>query len=236
MIVAMRRLVGPVIQVRELERGFGPRSVLAGVDLCVGAGEILGVLGPAGAGKTTLLRVLAGVLPPTRGEVRVLGRVELVIADEKAQSQRISAFENLVFAGRLRGLPARDCVERARTLLEEAGLDAIGHRAVGEFAPAQLQRLALARALMSSPAVLLVEERTGLDPATTAAVQSLVRKHALRGGAAVWSTRRLDDLQGLARDVTLLAAGRVRYSGSVEALALRALGGGAAPHAAFVAA
>ena len=222
--------MGPVIQVRALARGFGPRSVLAGVDLAVGRGEIHGILGPAGAGKTTLLRMLAGLLPPTRGEVRALGRVELVCIDQGFE--RVSAFENLVFAGRMHGLEPLTCVERARTLLREAGLEGSCERAVGTFTPPMHQQLAVARSLMRAPAVLLIDESAH----DVTAIRSLVRLHALRGGAAVWATGRLSDLQGLAGNVTLLAAGRVRYAGSVDALALRSLPGSDEPFAQPVAA
>jgi ABC-2 type transport system ATP-binding protein len=85
-------------------------------------------------------------------------------------------------------------------------------------------RLAFARALLSDPDVLLIDEPpAGVDPATCAAVRALVSSHALSGAAVVWATRRLDELRGLASVLTLLAGGRVRYAGSVEALAQRAL-------------
>jgi ABC-type multidrug transport system ATPase subunit len=89
-------------------------------------------------------------------------------------------------------------------------------------------RIALARAIAAEPAVLLVDEPAGgFDAETAAATRALVQRHAIRGGACVWATRRLDSLHGLATEVTVLAGGRPRYSGGVEALMLRALAGSA---------
>ena len=91
--------------------------------------------------------------------------------------------------------------------------------------PDRAARIA-ARALAAAPDVLLVDEPPeGVDGGTAAATRALVARHAAHGGAVIWATRRLDDLQRLASGVTLLAGGRVRYSGTVEALAMRALAG-----------
>jgi len=97
-----------------------------------------------------------------------------------------------------------------------------------QLEPATRFRIALARAVAGEPAVLLVDEPSGgFDTETAAAARALVIRHVTRGGACVWATRRLDTLHGLASGVTVLAGGRVRYAGSVDALALRALSGSA---------
>jgi ABC-2 type transport system ATP-binding protein len=231
MIERMRRVAGPVIQVRALERDFGPRRALAGVDLAVGAGEVHGLIGPGTGGKTTLLRLLAGLLPPSRGEALVCGhpsgaaelrgRVGLVSVDE---SSPVSALESLVFAGRRHGMTARTAGDRGRELLHQVGLARAGDGPISGWTPGMRLRLAFARALLTRPDVLLVDEPpAGIDAATAAAARALVSSHGLAGAAVICATRRLDELRELARDVTLLAAGRVRYSGSVEALSLRAM-------------
>jgi ABC-2 type transport system ATP-binding protein len=229
----MRRIAGPVIDTRALERWFGPRPALAGVDVGVGAGEVHGLLGPGRAGKTTLLRVLAGLLAPTSGTARVLGwpstsaelrgRVGLVTVDGTL-SPGLCGIDNLVLAGRLRGMNAGSASDRALAVLQQVGLARAGERPVGAWSPGMRLRLAFARALLTNPQVLLIDEPpAGIDPATSAAVRALVSSHARSGTTVLWATRRLDELQGLATSLTLLAGGRVRYAGSVETLAERAL-------------
>jgi ABC-2 type transport system ATP-binding protein len=234
MIVPMRLVAGPMIQVRGLDFDYGRRRTLAGVDVTVGAGEIHGLIGPGAGGKTTLLRLLAGMLEPTRGQALVCGRasgdpqlrghVGLVSVDEGRAYQGISGLENLVFAGRLHGMSARTATDRGRAVLHQVGLARAGDGPLRAWTPGMQLRLAFARALLTGPDVLLIDESpAGIDAATAAAVRALVSSHALAGAAVICATRRLDELHELAGDVTLLAAGRVRYAGSVEALSLRAM-------------
>jgi ABC-2 type transport system ATP-binding protein len=229
----MRRIAGPVIDTRALDRWFGPRAALAGVDVAVGAGEVHGLIGPARSGKTTLLRVLAGAVAPSSGSARVLGwpstsielrgRVGLVSVDASLSS-RLSGPDTLVLAGRVRGMAAGSASDRAVAVLQQVGLARAGDRPVAAWTPGMRLRLAFARALLTNPQVLLIDEAPEpVDPATSAAVRALVSSHARSGTAILWATRRLDELQGLASSLTLLAGGRVRYAGSVETLALRAL-------------
>jgi heme exporter protein A len=147
-----------VIRARSLEKRFGDKRVLRGLDLDVGEGEFLLVTGPNGAGKTTLLRLLAGLYAPSGGELEVAverGRVGFV-GHEPLVYRELTALENLDLFGRLYRVPERR--ERIGMLLERFGLwDARGDRA-GTYSRGMLQRLALCRAFLHEPSLLLLDE------------------------------------------------------------------------------
>ena len=222
---------GPcAIEVQNLVRSFGDHQALAGVSLTARAGEIHALLGPNGAGKTTLLRVLSGLADPTEGSIRILGadgrgrgargRVGLVPAGDRSFYLRISGTENLVFFARLHGLRKRAAAARAREVLEDVGLTEAAGRPVGGWSHGMQKRLSVARALLTSPPVLLVDEAThDLDPEGAERIRALIADLAARDGAAVlWATQRLDEIRGFASAVTFLDRGTVRFAGSVEAL------------------
>ena len=220
-----------VVDVRGLSRSFGPKRALADVSLTVARGEVHALLGPNGAGKTTLLRALMGLVGPTSGRVRVLGRdvserprdlhrlVGLVPSQERTFYERVSGLENLRFFARLHGLRSREAVARARAALVDVGLEEAADRRVGEYSHGMKKRLGMARALLSEPALLLVDEAThDLDPAGATRVRALARAVADRGAAVVWATQRIEEIRGLADGATLLRLGEVRFSGTVPAL------------------
>jgi ABC-2 type transport system ATP-binding protein len=226
----------PAIDVRGLERRFGKREALRGVDLSVHAGHIHALLGPNGAGKTTLLRTLAGLIEPTAGTVRVAGVdaakgprglrgiVGFVPSSDRSAYQRISGLENLAFYARLHGLRKRAAFARASEVLADVGLADCADDPVNTWSHGMQQRLSVARALLTEPPVLLVDEAThDLDPAAAANVRELIAACAERGAAVLWATQRLDELRGFAGQVTLMASGVAAFEGTVEALAARAL-------------
>ena len=155
-----------MIRARGLERRFGAKRVLRGVDLDVERGEFLLVTGPNGSGKTTLLRLIVGLAAPTAGEVRVEAeRARLgYLGHEPMVYRELTALENLDLYGRLYHVPERR--ERIGMLLERFGLwDARRDRA-GSFSRGMLQRLALCRTLLHEPDVLVLDEPfTALDTA-----------------------------------------------------------------------
>lgn len=226
----------PIVEAEAVSRSFAGKQALAGVSLHVEGGEICGLIGPNGAGKTTLLRILTGLLDPSSGSVRILGqeptrapralrqRLGLVPSGDRSFYLRISGLENLLFFARMHGMRRRAAVAEARRVLAEVDLLDAQHRAVGTYSHGMQKRLSVARALLTHPDALLVDEAThDLDPAGARRVRELVAEIAARGAAIVWATQRLDELRGFADQVTLLAGGEVRFAGTVGDLLARSL-------------
>ena len=206
------------LEVADLARSFGHVRALKGVSFTLQRGETLAVFGPNGAGKTTLLRLLAGVLRPDRGSVRVLGRP--LRRDESDTRRRIglishasllydglTALENLVFYGRLYGL--HQPRQAALKALESVGLLERATSLAGTMSRGMLQRLAIARALLHDPDVVLLDEPfTGLDQKAAAQLRDeLGRLHDARR-AIVIVTHNLDEGLELATQVAIQVSGR----------------------------
>ncbi len=170
------------IELDGLERRYGERVALAGVSVRVEAGQTLAVLGGNGAGKTTLLRVLAGLLRPHGGSARVLdaelprerwklpGRIGF-LGHEPLLYRDLNGRENLTYHARLHGVPPA----RVDTVLEEVGMDRRATDPVRELSRGMVQRLAVARAVLHEPPLLLLDEpRANLDPAAAEALEPLI--------------------------------------------------------------
>ena len=163
-----------MLDVREVTVTFQQRPLLDRVTLHVSRGEVLALLGPSGSGKTTLLRVIAGLQPVEAGTVLLDGEditavpthrrsVGLVFQDNQLFPHRTVA-ENIAFGLRMQGMPRRDRDERVANLLDLVGLSGFEARSVARLSGGEAKRIALARSLAPSPAVLLLDEPlTGLD-------------------------------------------------------------------------
>jgi heme exporter protein A len=170
------------IELERLERRYGERVALAGVSVRVEAGQTLAVLGGNGAGKTTLLRVLAGLLRPNGGSASVLGadlpgeRWKLpsqvgYLGHEPLLYRELSGRENLRYQARLHGVPA----SRVEPMLEAVGMDRRAADPVRELSRGMVQRLAVARAVLHDPELLLLDEpRASLDPAGAELLEPLI--------------------------------------------------------------
>ena len=208
----------PLLVARGIRRSFGRTRVLHGLDLTLAPGEALAIAGPNGAGKSTLLRILAGLMRPTAGEVRVLGRP---LARDGAEARRavgllshqsllyddLTLCENLTFAARLYGLPAPAAT--ARAALEAAGLGARLDDSPRRLSRGLLQRAAIARALLHGPRVLLLDEPfTALDAASAERLRDLLRARLAEGLGLVVVTHHLAEVWDLATRVAVMADGR----------------------------
>ena len=165
-----------MIRARGLERRFGAKRVIAGLDLDVGDRDLLLVTGPNGSGKSTLLGLCAGLLAPTRGTLEVdVERGEVgYLAHEPLVYRELTALENLDLYGRLYRVPERR--ERSGMLLERFGLWEARHERVSTFSRGMTQRLALCRALLHEPRLVLLDEPySGLDEAGAALLDDELR-------------------------------------------------------------
>jgi heme ABC exporter ATP-binding subunit CcmA len=224
----------PALRARGLVKRFGALAALRGVDLEVNYGTIHAILGPNGAGKTTLLRILAGLSRPSGGEV-VLNREDgNSIEPRKARSEigyvghatllysELSARENLLFAAKLYGVS--DARERADALLEAEGLHEVADLRAGAFSRGMAQRLAIARACIHDPKIILLDEPfTGLD--RPSADRLAARLDNLRGQsrALVLITHDLCLAADLADRVDTLIRGRVSFQASAGDITLERL-------------
>ncbi|GIH51058.1 ABC-type multidrug transport system, ATPase component [Microbispora rosea] len=225
------------IQISGLRRTFGKVTALDGLDLTV-PGGMYGLLGTNGAGKTTLMRVLAGVLPPTAGTVRVGGH-DLATRTGRLAVQRrlgylpqdlglypdLSAQEFLDYVGLLKGLD--DTAARRRQigeLLDMVGLADAATRKLRGFSGGMRRRVGIAQALLGDPALVVVDEPTaGLDPEERIRFRTLLASIAA-GRTVLLSTHIVEDVAQTCRDTAVMARGRVVFNGPVADIVQRAEG------------
>jgi heme exporter protein A len=200
---------------------YGDFPALRDIRLEAERGSCLALIGRNGAGKTTLLRIIAGFSRPGKGEVRILGtpprqtetrRNVGFIGHGIAVYDELSALENLTLYARLYGLP--NPRHSALEWLEQTGLERVRDGLVREFSRGMRQRLAVARAFLHNPSVLLLDEPfTALDDRAIAVLQRLLRDGLAQGKTIIMSTHQLREALELASHVALLNRGRVAFHG-----------------------
>jgi heme exporter protein A len=212
----------PVIQVTKLVKRFGTKTVLSGLDLDVHRGEFVALLGPNGAGKTTFLRILASLSNPSLGEVRVAGhRLPHQAAEVRARLGVVShmpllygdltAEENLRFYGRLYGIPRIS--ERIDEVLSMIGLGSRRRDLVRTFSRGMQQRLAIGRAVLHDPDVMLFDEpHTGLDQDASAMLDTIFKSVAAQGRTVVMTSHDLVRAEALASRFDVLSRGVITAS------------------------
>ncbi len=211
-----------MIEVTRLVKRFGMKTVLHGMDFSVEPGEFVALLGPNGAGKTTFLRILASLSRPSLGEVKVAGyRLPIQAAAVRARLGVVShlpllygdltAEENLRFYGRMYNLPALE--SRIRVVLEMVDLEKRRRDLVRTFSRGMQQRLAIGRAVLHDPDVMLFDEPyTGLDQDASAMLDEVLRSVAARGRTVVMTSHDLARAEDLATRFDILSRGRIAAS------------------------
>jgi ABC-2 type transport system ATP-binding protein len=218
------------IVVEDLYKSFGKVHALAGIDLAVPKGSVLGVLGPNGAGKTTAVKILTTLLAPDKGRAIVDG-LDVVVDAEQVRSsiglagqsaaivEELSGRENLEFVGRLYHLSAAASRARATQLLEDFGLTEAADRRAKTYSGGMTRRLDLAASLVASPTILFLDEpTTGLDPRARADMWDVIRKLVAAGTTLLLTTQYLEEADELADNIVVFDRGRVIAEGTSDDL------------------
>jgi ABC-2 type transport system ATP-binding protein len=224
------------VEVRGLVKRYGTVEALRGIDLTVAPGEMLALLGPNGAGKTTLFSILATLRAPTEGTARVLGcdvvaereavrRTLGIVFQEPAIEQRLTGRDNLLLMGLFYGLPRRVAKQRAAEILAGLDLTEAADRPAKNLSGGQRRKLELARALVTDPGILFLDEATlGLDVDARRGFWTQVRALAATGRTVFFTTHYMEEAE-VADRIALIDAGRIVALDTPAALKAR-LGGG----------
>jgi ABC-2 type transport system ATP-binding protein len=225
-----------MIWAEDLTKYFDDFLAVDGVNLDVPKGQVLALLGPNGAGKTTTVRMLTSILLPSRGQARVAGYDVLtqpekvraavgVLTEHHGLYARMNALEYLDFFGRLYGLDKSATHQRSMQLLEKFGLAPAARQRLGEYSKGMRQKLALVRALLHEPPVLLLDEPTSaMDPESAHTVRDAL--HLLKSAerTIILCTHNLNEAEELADQIAIIRKGRIIFSDRPDQLKRRLLG------------
>jgi ABC-2 type transport system ATP-binding protein len=212
--------MSPCLELVGVEKSFGRSKVLRGLDLAVGRGEIVGLLGPNGSGKTTTLRLVAGALAPDRGTIRVCG-LDLASAPREARRRigylperpplydALTVTEYLGFVAAAKGLRRSDAARAIAAATESFDLGLVRRRMLGRLSKGFRQRVGLAQACLGAPALLLLDEATsGLDPVQIVEARAFIRRGSA-GRGVLLSSHIMQEIATLCTRVVVLHEGKV---------------------------
>jgi sodium transport system ATP-binding protein len=219
-------VTGPAVAVERLEKTLGSNKVLRGIAFDAQAGQIFGLLGPNGAGKTTTLRIICTLLAPDSGSVAVLGfdtrkapeevrrRIGVVTADIGVYP-RLSARENVEYFARLCGLAGGELTRRTDAVIERLDMGSFSKQRAESLSSGQKQKVAIARAIVHDPEVLMFDEPTSnLDVLASKEVREFMVEAKGRGKCVIFSTHVMHDAERLCDRLTILHQGHVVASGT----------------------
>jgi ABC-2 type transport system ATP-binding protein len=227
-----------VLEANGLSKRYGSVVAVAGIDLSVQAGEVIGLLGPNGAGKTTTILMLLGLTEPSSGSVRILGKDPLrqplevkrevgYLPDAVGFYDAMTGRENLAYTARLAGMSRELARESIAAALEKVRLANVADRPVSTYSRGMRQRLGIAELLMRKCRVAILDEPTsGLDPQSTQELLDLIQQMSRDGMTILLSSHMLDVVQSICHRIALFNKGRIGFVGTVDELAAT-IGGGA---------
>jgi ABC-2 type transport system ATP-binding protein len=227
-----------MIVTEDLSKQFNDFLAVDGVSLKINAGEVLALLGPNGAGKTTTVRMLTSVLRPTRGWATVAGydvvknapkvRASVgILTEQHGLYGRMPAAEYLDFFGQIYGMSQKARQERIQHMMTQFNLESERHRRIGEYSKGMRQKLALARALLHDPPVLLLDEPTSaMDPESARLVRDSIKALRSAERAILICTHNLAEAEELADQIAIIRRGKIIAKGSPSALKQMLLGPG----------
>jgi len=220
-----------MISIKNLSKNYGDFEAVHDLSLQVNTGEVFGFLGPNGAGKTTTIKVLAGLLPPTTGEVKV-GGFNVVTESLKAKAvtgfipdtpflfERLTGSEFLRFTGRLYGVSGREVGRRSEEQLKFFDLEEWSGQLIESYSHGMKKRLAMAAALLHRPRVLIVDEpMVGLDPLGARKVRGLFHTLAREGMTVFLTTHELSTAEAVCDRLAIIHHGELAALGNVDELA-----------------
>ena len=225
-----------MIEAENLTKKFDDFTAVDRIDLNVPSGQVLALLGPNGAGKTTTVRMLTSILRPTQGWARVAGYDVVRQADQVRASVgvltenhglygRMNAEEYLLFFAQLYGLEPKQARVRFGQMLDQFGLGWARRKRLGEFSKGMRQKLALIRALLHDPSVLLLDEPTSaMDPESARTVRDVIQSLRTSARTIVLCTHNLTEAEELADQIAIIRNGRIIFNDSPANLKLRLLG------------
>ncbi|WP_114791012.1 ABC transporter ATP-binding protein [Niabella yanshanensis] len=221
----------PIIQLKGLTKCYGTLKAVDELNLDIQKGEVFGLLGPNGAGKTTTILMMLGLSEPTAGSAWVSGinatsrPIEVkrklgYMPDSVGFYDNMTALENLVYLGRLNGLPEQEVKSHAEEMMQVVGLSAHLHQKTSTYSRGMKQRLGLADVLIKKPEVIILDEPTlGIDPAGVKDFLNLIKELSVRHGLTVLlSSHHLHQVQQVCDRVGIFVKGKLLAEGSIHAL------------------
>ena len=215
-----------LIEARGLSRRFGPTVAVAGLDLTLKKGEILGMLGPNGAGKTTTMKMLAGCLAPTAGAIRING-VDLrenpgrakqhlgYLPEQPPVYPELTVDEYLTYCAGLHGIAGSQRAGAVASAKKDCGLADVGRRLIGNLSKGYQQRVGLAQAIIHRPPVVILDEPTvGLDPIQIREIRALITELG-KSHSVILSSHILPEIQAVCGRVMIIHRGRAVYNESI---------------------